>query len=219
MNCNICGNDQFVPGFSGRLTFGEKPVCGECGSAERHRIVYGLFDKVKDQMKSWRLLQFAPDCSIDRGWFASYQGSVYGGDFSLDMMNTGLEEGSYEIILSNHVLEHIPDDTAALQEMLRVVGPKGLVALTAPTPIFRWTSTDWGFPDPEKNAHFRDYGADFPTIMTERIPDLHIMTVIGRDDVTGLHDHVYFLSRDPDLLAGFAKVWQPLGVPMVYVHR
>jgi SAM-dependent methyltransferase len=40
-------------------------------------------------------------------------------------------------LLSNCVLEHLPDDAAALGEMARVVRPGGLIAFTVPGPDFR----------------------------------------------------------------------------------
>lgn len=216
--CNICGGETFVAGFLGRMSFGLPPVCGGCGSSERHRIVRRLFEAIRPIAAPWRVLQFAPDMSVDATWFASYQFSIYGGANSLDMMNTGLEAGSFDLVLSNHVLEHVPDDFSALREMLRLVGPSGLVVLTAPTPLFRWESVDWGFADEKKNMHFRDYGADFPSLVVEKIPNARVLVAIGRDEATGLHDHVWFISLDPEPLRALAHSWQRMGIPLVYVR-
>jgi ubiquinone/menaquinone biosynthesis C-methylase UbiE len=35
------------------------------------------------------------------------------------------EDNQYDVILCNHVLEHIPDDTKAMQELYRVLKPGG----------------------------------------------------------------------------------------------
>lgn len=219
MQCDICQSEDFIAGFQGRMTYGKPPLCANCGGAERHRIVHQLFSAIKHLSKDWKMLQFAPDRSVQRSWFAAYDGSIYGGENSLNMMDTGLLAGAYDIILSNHVLEHVPDDTAAVQEMLRIVGPKGIVAMTVPTPGFRWSSIDWGYADDSKNEHYRDYGADFPSVMTDRISGLRVLAAISRDDVTGLYDQVYFMSFDPLVLKSLAEVWQSLGHPLVSVYR
>lgn len=219
MHCNICQGTEFIPGFQGRMTFGVAPACAGCGSMERHRIVYDLFAAITPIIKSWKVLQFAPDCSIRQDWFESYVGSVYGGQNSLNMMDTGLDEGAYHLVLSNHVLEHVEDDMGALREMLRVVGPKGIVALTVPTPLFRWVTEDWHFADEKKNYHYRDYGADFANNVVNAMPGLRALVALGRDPVTGLSDHVNFLSHNSELLAQMAQVWQKSGLPVVNMAR
>jgi len=217
--CNICQGTEFKPGFQGRLTFGIPPTCAGCGSSERHRIVYDLFSAIKPIIRPWRVLQFAPDCSVEKGWFTTYVGSVYGGQNSLNMMETGLDVSAYDLILSNHVLEHVADDMGAIREMLRVVGPKGLVVLTVPTPTFRWETLDWGFADEKKNLHYRDYGADFANNVVNAAPGLRALVAVGRDPVTGLADHVNFLSYNIDLFRQMAHAWQRNAIPLVNLHR
>jgi len=219
LRCSICEGTEFVPGFNGRMTFGMAPACAGCGSVERHRIVHDLFSALTPMLKTWRVLQFAPDRSVRQHWFALYTGSVYGGQNSLNMMDTGLEQGSFDLVLSNHVLEHVEDDIGAIREMLRVVGPSGLVALTVPTPLFRWSTEDWHFADAARNYHFRDYGADFASNVVNTIPGARAMIAIGRDAITGIADHVYFLSLSRERLAGLARIWQPSGIPLVNIHR
>lgn len=218
MKCNICQGTEFRPGFGGRLTFGIAPTCTTCGSSERHRAVFDLFSDLRSIAKSWRVLQFAPDRSVDKTWFAAYDFSIYGGHNSYDMMNTGLGDGDFDLILSNHVLEHVADDTAAIAEMLRVVGPRGRVVFTVPAPLYRLKTSDWGFADPAKNEHHRDYGADFAGEIARRFPDLHVLLVIGRDPVTGLADHVFLLSRDGQTIDEMVPFWQRRAIPMVYLH-
>jgi len=217
--CNICQSTEFEPGFQGRTTFGIAPTCARCGSSERHRIVFDLFSVITPIVSSWRVLQFAPDCSVKKEWFTKYVGSIYGGENSLNMMDTGLESGSYDLVLSNHVLEHVADDTGALREMLRIAGPKGVVTLTVPTPLFRWSTVDWHFADETKNYHYRDYGADFANKVVNDMRGLRVLLAIGRDPVTGITDHVNFLSYNTELLAQMAHVWQRKAVPLVNLHR
>lgn len=170
-------------------------------------------------IKTWRVLQFAPDRSVHRDWFESYEGSIYGGQNSLNMMDTGLAADSYDLILSNHVLEHVEDDMAAIREMLRLVGRRGLVAMTVPTPIYHWVTEDWRFADETKNMHYREYGADFASNMVNAMSGLKALVAIGRDPVTGIADHVNFLSYNSELLAQMANIWQRNALPVVNLSR
>lgn len=45
--CNICGCYSFLPGPRGRLANGRRPLCSECGSLERHRVLHGLFKRIE----------------------------------------------------------------------------------------------------------------------------------------------------------------------------
>jgi 2-polyprenyl-3-methyl-5-hydroxy-6-metoxy-1,4-benzoquinol methylase len=48
-------------------------------------------------------------------------------DVKADICNLPFEDNQYDVILCNHVLEHIPDDTKAMQELYRVLKPGGMV--------------------------------------------------------------------------------------------
>lgn len=50
-------------------------------------------------------------------------------------------EGSFDIVTALDVLEHVPDDRAATEEMIRVLKPGGLLVLTVPALMSLWS--DW----------------------------------------------------------------------------
>jgi ubiquinone/menaquinone biosynthesis C-methylase UbiE len=54
-------------------------------------------------------------------------------DLKLDIEETGLENGSYDIIICNHVLEHVDDFRKALKEMYRILTPGGSFICSFPT--------------------------------------------------------------------------------------
>jgi len=192
--CNICGGTTFGPGFRGRVSNGRPPSCDRCQSSERHRIAHLVFVPLKPLLKLWQALHFAPDRSVEPGWFKEYRRSTFGGPTSLDMMATGLPDGAYDIIMSNHVLEHVPDYLQALRETLRVVGPNGIVQ--AMVPAQSWTLNDWGFADPDRNAHYREFGADFGLSICHAVAGAHALGVSAPDPVTDVVDTVY-LSPGP----------------------
>ena len=53
-------------------------------------------------------------------------------DVKADICNLPFKDNEYDVILCNHVLEHIPDDTKAMQELYRVLKPGGMAILQIP---------------------------------------------------------------------------------------
>ncbi len=194
-HCTICGGTTFEPAFQGRLFEGQAPKCANCGSLERHRAIFAAYQPLRKIVADWRALHFAPDPAVDANWFKTYQPSTFGGQGSLDMTATGLPDASFDIAISNHVLEHVGDDTQAIREQLRLVGPAGLVHVTVPLPTSWARTRDWGFADPDKNNHYRGYGADFPARMKARVPEALIVAAVARDPVTGRHEWIYWFSH------------------------
>jgi hypothetical protein len=193
-HCNICGGDKFVFGSLVRDQSTPAPQCASCKTVERHRIVRGIYEHLRPLLTERRAFQFAPDRSVEPEWFSEFKSSVYGSNNSVDMMNTGFAAGAFELLISNHVLEHIADDTAAMRETLRVVGKTGIVHICVPSPLHQWSTQDWGYPDPKVHSHYRIYGADFPLRMRRSIESLHCIGVIGEDPITATSDVVYFFS-------------------------
>jgi SAM-dependent methyltransferase len=183
-------------------------MCANCKGVERHRIIRDIYLPLRPLLSDWRVLHFAPDRSVDPTWFAEYTPSAYGGINSMDMMNTGLPDGSFELVASTHVLEHVSDDFAAIRETIRVVGPDGVIHLSVPTPTHRWETNDWGFADPKVNEHYRDYGADFPQRVLKEVESLKAASVAGFDPVTGAADLVYFFSQSAQTLEAMGRLWR-----------
>jgi hypothetical protein len=58
-------------------------------------------------------------------------------DVKADICNLPFQDNSYDIIFCNHVLEHIPDDTKAMQELYRVLKPGGMGIFQIPQDLSR----------------------------------------------------------------------------------
>lgn len=90
-------------------------------------------------------------------------------DVKADICDLPFDENSYDFILCNHVLEHIPDDTKAMQELYRVLKPGGIAILQIPIDSSREvTFEDDTIIDKDERTrifgqydHVRVYGIDY----------------------------------------------------------
>lgn len=204
--CNICGSTDFVPGFNGRMLGNRPPKCNGCSSMERHRALRDIYDSLpREFMATTQCIQFSGDTSVDRAWFGSHIVSEYGGANSHDLMDIGLADDSYDWVICNHVLEHIPDDLKAVQELLRICKPMGLVQLSFPMPHWLPATRDWGYPDSNDHGHFRYYGADVVDSLLKNSGASGCLVVVGADPTTGAREHAYFLFKDIRSMTGMTQ--------------
>jgi SAM-dependent methyltransferase len=79
-------------------------------------------------------------------------------------------EGRFDALLCSHVLEHVPDDSRAMRELVRVLRPGGWAIVLVPLDLERAaTLEDPAIDSPEARLaaywqadHVRLYGRDFP---------------------------------------------------------
>lgn len=206
--CNICGCDRFGPGPGGRMSYDGRtpPRCTGCQSLERHRAFRALFQALRDDaFASASVLQFSNDRSSDKSWFARHELSDFEGANPLDLQAIDRPDDSYDIVVCNHVIEHVERDRDAMRELLRVVRPDGFVFLSFPDPLRRATTDDWGYPDESQHGHYRLYGEDVRDKFAEVLPDASVIRVVASDPATGSTECVFLLARNEavarDLLA------------------
>jgi predicted SAM-dependent methyltransferase len=198
--CNICGGSEFHSKFRSSR-FGHAPSCVKCGSGERQRAIRKIYNKIpKEILEKCKALQFSNDNSVDRNAFASFEVSVYGGNNSLDMMDIERENESYDWIVSNHVLEHVADDIQAIQELLRILTPLGVIHINIPNPVYNLETRDWGYPDPKTHGHYRHYGSDFLLRVDKALTSAYAIQVVEIDDITDTLELVYFISKSFNVL-------------------
>lgn len=197
MKCNICGCDKFISGPNGRTSInGIAPCCTKCHSLERHRIIRLVWDTLIPFSSSKHALQISPEPSFGhdyRIFFLTYELSVYGGYNSLDLQQIDRNDNAYDIVICNHVLEHIPDDNKAISELLRIIKRLGIIELMVPLPSILDITRDWGYAIPEQHNHYRAYGKD---IFSRFSQCFHVLELKVPDPVTHAIDYVYFLAKD-----------------------
>ncbi|WP_456460553.1 class I SAM-dependent methyltransferase [Lutibacter sp.] len=90
-------------------------------------------------------------------------------DIKADICDLPFKEDTFDIILCNHVLEHIENDKKAMSELLRVLKPGGMGIFQVPQDLNREkTYEDFTITSPEERSkhfgqydHVRIYGKDY----------------------------------------------------------
>ena len=120
-------------------------LCGRCRSIPRHRAIIEVLSMVRPDWRSQRIWEIAPAGPASRklrGECAAYVGSHYwpnvppGTDVQgvrcEDLEHPTFDDGSFDIIVSSDVLEHIVDVDAAHAQIARVLAKGGVHVWTAP---------------------------------------------------------------------------------------
>ncbi len=146
-------------------------------SLERHRLLWLYLKNETDFFSApLKVLHFAPEQAFYKR-FRSLKNLSYTttdlnsplADVKADICNLPFADNSFDVILCNHVLEHIPDDKKAMQELFRVLRPKGWGIFQIPQDLQRKTTfEDHSITDKKERAkifgqydHVRIYGWDF----------------------------------------------------------
>lgn len=200
--CSICGYTKFIHGPYHRTgVCGQLPQCAKCNSLERHRALRSVWNAIPAALMSGRkTLQFSYDVSVKPEWFGSYELSEYEGENPIDLQDIQRDSKSYDIVVCNHVLEHVQDDRKAFCELMRIVRDDGYIQLSFPEPLVRAVTEDWGYPKPNDHYHYRRFGADVIGRFQTAQRDAHCLYVLTHDPVTGFSDCLYFFSRSKDVL-------------------
>src|SRR5690606_25334743 len=116
-------------------------------------------------------------------------------DVKADICNLPFEDNSFDVILCNHVLEHITDDTKAMQELYRVMKVGGMGIFQIPQDLSRNTTfEDDSITDKKERSrifgqydHVRVYGLDyFDKLRTIgfKVKEVDYTTTLSEDAVT-----------------------------------
>lgn len=182
--CPIC-ESQFNFFAAGGMDERANARCHTCQSLERHRLLHlyinqslGLFS-TKENI---RLLHFAPEkcfydifsniknidyvpCDLFPEIY-NYKGGVK--ISQIDMTKIDFMDNSFDFILCNQVLEHIPNDVLAMKELFRVMKNGGSGIFQVPI-------------DYSREVTYEDFTITSPE---------------GRQKAFGQHDHVRWYGRD-----------------------
>lgn len=146
-------------------------------SLERHRLLW-LYLKNETEFfsKPLKILHFAPEQAFYKR-FKKMRNIDYTttdlnsplADVKADICNLPFPDNAFDVILCNHVLEHIPNDTKAMQELYRIMKIGGWGIFQIPQDLKREkTFEDDSITDKKERArifgqydHVRIYGRDY----------------------------------------------------------
>ena len=177
--CPVCGAQRrkFMP--YGYVTSREDALCPSCLSLERHRALWLCLTRRSDLHFAGRMLHIAPEVCLRkrlRQMMRSADGEYVTADLEspladlhFDVQDIPLADNWADIIICNHLLEHVADDRRALSELHRIMASGGWGVMTVPVDTAR-TSTfeDDSVTDPSERTrifgqydHRRIYGLDY----------------------------------------------------------
>ena len=136
--------------------------CAQCGSRERHRLLWLWATAAGgNRLSGKRILHFAPEKALRRALrgnpgYETADLRQRGVTHQVDITRLPMASETYDIVIANHVLEHIDADRLAMRELFRVLKPGGFALLTAPiNPTRQETYENPAITDPvARAAHF-----------------------------------------------------------------
>ncbi|PPS45738.1 methyltransferase domain-containing protein [Chroococcidiopsis sp. TS-821] len=182
VECNLCGwqGRHFISDCWHPYT-----ICPECRSEVRHRLLVAALSSIngltyQDIVQNKRVLHFAPEKAL-KSTFPKYASKyvtadylVEGLDMKLDISDmSAVQDEAFDLVIACDVLEHVPNDTKAMQEIYRVLSVGGCAIITVPQQDnLKETFEDSTIITPEERKrvfgqwdHLRIYGDNFPSLL------------------------------------------------------
>lgn len=151
------------------------PVC-QCNDRDRHLWLYMSRAGILDDISSKRILHIAPEVLLEPKLLALHPLEYIAGDLhprnarhqKLNVESLPFENEHFDLIICNHVLEHVDRPDKTLAELARCLSPRGrLVAQTPYSPVLKATLELTKMPSEAfriryygQNDHVRLFGAD-----------------------------------------------------------
>lgn len=169
--CPLCREEYryFLPAG---LVARKNAMCPGCSSYERHRLLWIAMDSLRLNRSGGRLLHVAPESCLANELKKTFRYISIDLDGSramhaMDITNLDFADEEFDLVICNHVLEHIPDDYKALSELYRVMrsGAYGSIQVPMKGEV---TEENLNITDPKLREalygqadHVRQYGSDF----------------------------------------------------------
>ena len=178
--CPVCGcrRRRFLP--YGYVSVRSNALCPRCLSLERHRLLWLWLTRETDICKGERLLlHIAPEVALMRRFreiYARHPELYITADLEsplarmhFDVQHIPLADESVDIVICNHIMEHVADDRLAMHELWRILRRGGWGVVLSPVDESRAeTFEDDSITDPAERTrifgqydHRRIYGRDY----------------------------------------------------------
>lgn len=187
--CPLCGcrRRKFLP--YGYVTQRDNALCPNCLALERHRTLWLWLLRESDIGRGAvalpRLLHVAPEVALMRKFHKIYakQPADYVtadlesplADLHFDIQHIPLEDESFDVVICNHIMEHVEDDRLAMREIMRIMRKGGWGVILSPVDLQRdKTFEDDTITDEAERTrifgqydHRRIYGRDYAERLRE----------------------------------------------------
>ncbi|HYD99540.1 MAG TPA: methyltransferase domain-containing protein [Alphaproteobacteria bacterium] len=173
-HCPLCGTSavRFLRfGLAGR----RNAQCPACGSLERHRLLWLYLGRHTPALRRrLRVLHTAPEPALAQR-LGAWHGRGYvsvdrfdpHADVQADLTDLPFPAGRFDLVITSHTLEHVPDDRRAMAELARVLRPGGRMVVMVPFDPRIETQEDRSLTTPAQRLaayghpyHYRIYGRD-----------------------------------------------------------
>lgn len=141
--CPVCGNRTVFLETGPWLR--DELLCFFCRSIPRQRAVVTKLEELYPDWKGLRILEPSPggptfrkfkkECGMyvpTRYHSGAGTGAVVEGMLVADLEDLGFDDESFDIVITQDVLEHVFDPAAAFREIMRVLKPGGAHIFTVP---------------------------------------------------------------------------------------
>lgn len=177
-----CCSSKYITFLPAGIQLRANAKCIKCGSLERHRTLWLYLHHKGDLFqRKIRLLHVAPEHQLYKLFSKSNGIEYYPVDLNpeqytygvktqkMDITSLDFEDKFFDVVICNHVLEHIVDDRAAMNEINRVLKLDGWAILNVPIDLQKdQTFEDFSITDPGERIrlygqkdHVRLYGQDY----------------------------------------------------------
>jgi len=143
--------------------YGENIYCPSCLSTARERLLKAILEKQFD-IDNKKILHLSPELHVYR--FIKDRADVIAADYMpgfyksisstvqfADATRLGFNDNVFDLVIANHIMEHIPEDGMAKREIQRVLKPGGAAILQVPFSIhLSSTIEDKNINDPARQS-------------------------------------------------------------------
>lgn len=150
--------------------------CPWCDSSDKERLLWLYIERqslINNKAKQISILHIAPEKNIkiklqtqrhisyisgDKfDGDARYRDMRYGDSEYMDIIKTRFSNESFDVVICNHVLEHILDDVSAMQEIYRILKNGAIAILQVPASQIIEKSIEYGHLD-SQSERLNAYG-------------------------------------------------------------
>src|ERR1051325_2842611 len=113
--------------------------CYFCGAKDRERHLFMFFDQLNywPKMKGASIIHFAPEVKLgnkimEQAPLKYVKADLYPKNHTIEKIDATAipyADATFDFVIFNHILEHIPDYQKALKELFRVLKPNGIAIL------------------------------------------------------------------------------------------